>query len=336
MSHIDSLDLTALNTFGVHSIAEKWSEIRNIGDLQNLGSIENPDFLVLGGGSNVLFTSPKVDRHILLNKLYGKEIIEENEETVRIKIQSGEIWDDLVQYTVQHNWGGLENLSLIPGTVGAAPMQNIGAYGVEVKDHIVSVEFWDFSSQKINTISSNDCDFDYRSSIFKKELKDKVFITAVEFSLTKKNHQLNTSYGALDAELKNRNIAQPTISDIADTVVSIRRSKLPDPKLLGNAGSFFKNPVVGREQFGALSGEMDVPHYEVSEDMVKIPAAWLIEQCGWKGYRDGDVGVSPKQALVLINYGNATGEDIYSLSQKIIDSVFLKFAIALEREVNII
>lgn len=330
--------LKGLNTFGIDARAERLVHIRSEKELQELLPEYNAEkTLILGGGSNVLFLNDWPG-DIWLVALPGIQVLEENEEHVRIRAAAGENWHGFVTYCVQKGWGGLENLSLIPGKVGAAPMQNIGAYGVEVKDRIVSVHAIELHSGKKLELASESCAFGYRCSIFKTELKGKVLITAVEFLLDK-NPQINTRYGAIRTALENAGINPENagISDVAEAVIGIRRTKLPDPWLLGNAGSFFKNPVIPEAQACELDRAYPelVSFPEVGERR-KLAAGWLIEKAGWKGFRKGDVGVHEKQALVLVNYGNATGYDIYRLALDIQKDVFEKFRVQLQPEVNII
>jgi UDP-N-acetylmuramate dehydrogenase len=247
---------------------------------------------------------------------------------------AGEVWHDLVLYAISNGWGGIENLALIPGTVGAAPIQNIGAYGVEVKSTVTEVEVWHWEGVELQTFSNEECRFGYRDSIFKHELKDRVVITAVTFKLAKRP-ELHLDYGAIRDELAAM-VATPSVQTVAQAVINIRRSKLPDPAVIGNAGSFFKNPTIPKTDFEALKAEFwAIPSFPAGEGLVKVPAGWLIEQCGWKGYRCGDAGVHAKQALVLVNYGGATGEEILQLSTDVMKSVKEKFGITLEREVQV-
>ncbi|HYD92721.1 MAG TPA: UDP-N-acetylmuramate dehydrogenase, partial [Flavobacterium sp.] len=254
-----------------------------------------------------------------------------------VKAMAGENWHEFVLYCINQNYGGLENLSLIPGNVGTTPIQNIGAYGIEIKDTFVSCEAMEIATQQIRTFTKEECEFAYRESIFKGKLKNKYIITSVTFRLTKRNHKINTSYGDIAAELTKNGITVPTIKDVSDAVTAIRRSKLPDPKELGNSGSFFKNPIITIEEFEkAYLLHPQMPHYTLSDSHVKVPAGWLIEQSGFKGKRFGDAGVHAKQALVLVNYGNATGQELLNLSRNIQQTVFKNFGINIEAEVNII
>ena len=267
----------------------------------------------------------------------GISIDREDENAVYLTINAGEDWHEFILWCISNNYGGLENLSLIPGNVGTCPIQNIGAYGVEVKDTITKVEGLVLETRKLVSFSNEDCKFGYRNSIFKNSHKAKIIITSVGFKLTKRNHKLNTSYGAIETELSSKNILKPSLKNISDAVIKIRKSKLPDPKEIGNSGSFFKNPVISKKQFLELRKvHSNMPNYVVSENEIKIPAGWLVEQSGFKGKRFGDAGVHEKQALVLVNYGNASGQDILKLAKKIQKTVVTKFGISLEIEVNII
>ena len=333
---LKSVSLKPYNTFGIDVPAEYYAELTNEAELEELCSDPKlpAEKNILGGGSNVLLTKP-VPGLTIRNCLKGIAVLEENDEHVWLQVKAGEIWHELVLHSIARNLSGLENLSLIPGCVGAAPMQNIGAYGAEVKDTIDEVTAWHMFDQEYVSFRNRECRFGYRDSIFKHELKNKVVITSVTFRLNK-SHQLNTSYGAVQQQLELMGVSVPTIKSVSDAVIAIRSSKLPDPKEIGNAGSFFKNPTIPRQQFLYLQERYPtIPSYPVSDDMVKVPAGWLIEQTNWKGYREGEAGVHSKQALVLVNYGNAKGEEIWSLSEKILKSVKEKFDIKLEREVNV-
>lgn len=327
-----NVSLKNKNTFGLDVIAENLVVIDTASSLPELdGSSQRK---ILGGGSNILCTQT-LKGQLLVNRIKGIELVEEDDTAVLLRVASGEVWHDFVLYAIHNGWSGVENLALIPGTVGAAPIQNIGAYGVEVKDIIESVTFWNWMDKSFHTFSNKECHFGYRDSIFKKELKDCFFITSVCFRLFKKA-QLNTSYGAIEEELKQMNINHPQPKDVAQAVINIRSSKLPDPKVIGNAGSFFKNPTISVQQFLDLKKEhTGIPSYPINENLMKVPAGWLIEQCGWKGYRKGDAGVHEKQALVLVNYGKANGAEIWSLSGEIVASVQQRFGIELEREVQV-
>lgn len=334
---LKNISLKDYNTFGIDAKAKYFCEIQSVNQLMDL--IQSDLFkkekrLILGGGSNVLFTKD-FDGLIIHNSILGKEKINETVDSVSIQLNSGEVWHQAVMYCVENNWGGIENLSLIPGTVGAAPMQNIGAYGVEVKEVIEKVEAVELATGRIMTFTNEECKFGYRESVFKNELREKFFISSVTLTLSKKSHRINTSYGAIADTLHTMNISQPTIKNVSDAVIKIRSEKLPDFKTLGNAGSFFKNPEISEERFSKLKNDFPiVPHYSANQG-VKVPAGWLIEQCGWKGKTFDHVGVHAKQALVLVNYGDATGDEIFSLAQKIISSVKEKFSITLTPEVNI-
>lgn len=278
-----------------------------------------------------------IEKLVVHIDIKGISIDREDNNNVYLTVNAGENWHEFVLWCVSQNYGGIENLSLIPGNVGTCPIQNIGAYGVEVKDTITKVEGLEIETGKKMTFSNNDCQFGYRNSIFKNEEKGKYIITSVSFHLTKNNHNLNTSYGAIETELASKEIKKPTLKDISDAVIAIRKSKLPDPKKIGNSGSFFKNPVISKEKFLELIKENpNVPSYKVSETEIKVPAGWLVEQSGFKGKRFGDAGVHDKQALVLVNHRNASGKEIYQLAKKIQETVLQKFSISLEIEVNII
>lgn len=333
MHLLHNISLKPYNTFQIDVPAEWYAEVSSQSELEEISGFPHQKH-ILGGGSNILLTQP-VSGLVVHNKLKGIAVEKEDKENVWIRVQSGEIWHDLVLYAVNNGWGGIENLALIPGTVGAAPIQNIGAYGVEAKETIESVTFWYWKEKTMLTYSSRDCAFGYRDSIFKHQLKDKVFITSVLFKLSK-SPEYNTSYGAIKEELENMGVNELSVKAIAYAVMNIRNSKLPDPKKIGNAGSFFKNPTIARRQYEHLRAKYDsIPTYPVSNDLVKIPAAWLIERCGWKGYKKGDSGVHTKQALVLVNYGNAKGKDIWKLSDDIVTTVKAEFNIVLEREVQV-
>jgi UDP-N-acetylmuramate dehydrogenase len=269
--------------------------------------------------------------------LKGKKVIKEDDDHVWVEAMAGENWHEFVLWTLEHNYGGLENMSLIPGNVGTTPVQNIGAYGAEIKDTFVSCETITLDGQSKRTFDREACQFGYRESVFKQEAKGIYIITSVVFRLTKRNHSINSNYGDIQAELAKNNVVTPTIKDISNAVITIRQRKLPDPKELGNSGSFFKNPVIPRTHFESVQAQYpDIKYYDVSPTEVKVPAGWLIEQAGLKGYREGDAGVHKNQALVLVNYGNATGQDILKLSQKVQQTVWAKYGIAIEAEVNII
>jgi UDP-N-acetylmuramate dehydrogenase len=323
------------NTFGIEAFAQAFTAVTSVNELKEV--LENQkDIFVLGGGSNMLLTQD-IHKLVVHVALKGIEIVDENEDFVWVKANAGENWHEFVLWCIKHNFGGLENLSLIPGNVGTTPIQNIGAYGKEIKDSLFTCEAVAIETLENRTFTNEECRFGYRESIFKNELKDQYIITAVTFKLTKNNHVLNTSYGAIDAELEKMNISNPTIKDVSDAVIAIRSSKLPNPKELGNSGSFFKNPIIAKEQYEkAVVHFPDMPHYKVSETEVKVPAGWLIEQAGFKGKRFGYAGIHKNQALVLVNYGNATGQEILEVSKNIQQTILEQFGIAIEAEVNII
>jgi UDP-N-acetylmuramate dehydrogenase len=335
----ENFSLKKLNTFGIEAKAKYFIAFHSIEELKTILSLpeyKNEKLLILGGGSNLLFTSDFFDGLVLQNKIKGIEIIKESNDEVIIKSGAGENWHELVLYAISKNWGGMENLSLIPGTVGAAPMQNIGAYGVEIKDFFVSLEAYEIATGNLKTFFLEECAFGYRSSIFKHEAKGKYIICAVSFKLSKKP-SFNTSYGAIADTLKEMGVTQPSVKTISDAVIHIRQTKLPDPKVIGNAGSFFKNPEIPVFSFEKIKSDYpEVPSYPTVSGMTKVPAGWLIEKCGWKGKVVGHTGVHKNQALVLVNYGEAKGEEIKTLSIEIQKSVKAKFGIELEAEVNFI
>ncbi len=337
MNIIPDYDLTSLNTLGVHAKADFFVEISNEQDLKELFSsseFRNQPKLFLGGGSNLLFTKDFAGM-VVLNKLKGIEILNEEGDTVLVKSMGGEGWQDLVIFTVLRGYWGLENLSLIPGTVGAAPMQNIGAYGVELKNVLENVEAFDVETGAKRIFSKGECELGYRESIFKNSLKGKYFISAITIKLSKVEKK-NIGYKVLKEYLEKNNIEVKNPKDISDAVSEIRRSKLPDPKVLGNAGSFFKNVFVSEHKLNEILKQYPNVPYFGEDGVVKIPAGWLIEQSGWKGKRVGNVGVHDKQALVIVNHGGATGPEIQSLAMEIIGDVFSKFGLKLTPEVNFI
>ncbi|MFK5981339.1 MAG: UDP-N-acetylmuramate dehydrogenase [Flavobacteriaceae bacterium] len=336
--HIEeNKSLKKYNTFSIDCKARYFVSISNLIELkETLNTSIHPTKLILGGGSNMLLTKD-VDALVIHINLKGIEIISEDQNTVTIKVMAGENWHDFVQYCIKNNFGGIENLSLIPGNVGTAPIQNIGAYGVEIKDVFKSCQTLSIKDFTEKVFLKKECDFGYRNSIFKNAAKGKYIITNVTFKLTKKNHQINIDYGAIQDKLKEKNIEKPSLKDISEAVIEIRQSKLPDPKQLGNSGSFFKNPVISFEEFNRFSLQNpDAPFYKLSESEYKIPAGWLIEKTGFKGKRFGDAGVHNNQALVLVNYGNASGQDIIKLANKIQEKVKTNFGISIVPEVNII
>lgn len=334
----ENYSLKQQNTFGIDAYARYFIDFDSLETLNKVLSLDeykNLPRLILGGGSNILFTK-NFDGLVLHNKIKGIEIINEDQKHVYIRAGAGEIWHNLVLFCVNKNFGGLENLSLIPGTVGAAPIQNIGAYGVELKDCFDSLEALEIHSGKIKTFNLKECDFNYRDSVFKRHHKGQYIIANVTFRLTK-NPVLNTSYGAIQAVLEESGIKNITIKDISEAVCQIRKSKLPDPAIIGNAGSFFKNPEISVSVFEKLKITYpNLPSYPTTPGMVKIPAGWLNEQCGWKGKVIGNTGVHKDQALVLVNHGGATGNEVKQLALAIQLSVKEKFGIELETEVNII
>ncbi|HMJ46710.1 MAG TPA: UDP-N-acetylmuramate dehydrogenase [Ferruginibacter sp.] len=329
----ENYSLKNLNTFGINAYAKYFAAFTSIDELGELTGYKDPLF-VLGGGSNILFTKD-YDGLVIKNGIRGIDKINEDDDAVYLKAGAGENWHSFVLYCLENNYAGVENLALIPGNTGATPMQNIGAYGVEIKDVFHSLEAFHLGDKKIVTFNNADCGFDYRESVFKNKYKNQFVITSVTYRLNKKP-VFNTSYGAIEAELEKMNISSLSIQSIARAVINIRSSKLPDPEVIGNAGSFFKNPFMDTGIFNEMKNEFPgIVAYPFSGGM-KLAAGWLIEQCGWKGYRNGDAGCHEKQALVLVNYGNARGSDIYSLSEEILKSVQQKFNVTLQREVNII
>jgi UDP-N-acetylmuramate dehydrogenase len=335
----ENINLKPYNTFGIEANARYFSKISTEEELEELLSSEvykNERHLILGGGSNILFTKD-FDGLIIKVDLQGIKQQEETDDTIDLNVKSGELWHNLVLYCVQQNLGGIENLSLIPGTVGAAPIQNIGAYGIEVKEVIQKVEAINLLTGKRKSFTNAECMFGYRESIFKHELREKYFISSVTLTVTKKNHLLNTSYGAIQDTLKAMQVTEPTIKNISGAVIHIRKTKLPDPTIIGNAGSFFKNPTITLLQYEQLKKPYsEIPGYPSVNQSVKVPAGWLIEQCGWKGKRVNNIGVHAQQALVLVNYGNGKGSEIFQLAKNILTSVKEKFDITLTTEVNIV
>lgn len=334
-----NISLKPYNTFGIDVQAKHFSIFSSVDELEGLLSnskFKKPDNrLILGGGSNILFTKD-FDGIVLKNELRGIELIREDNEYYYVRAWAGENWHVFVTHCIEHNYAGLENLSLIPGCVGAAPMQNIGAYGVEIKESFDFLQAYHINDKKIVTFSLNDCEFGYRESIFKRKYKDQFIILNVTFML-RKHPVFNISYGAVEQELEKMGVKKLSIDAISQAVINIRRSKLPDPAEIGNAGSFFKNPQIPNSQFRELQKLFPgIVGYPINDQQTKLAAGWLIEQCGWKGFRGGDAGVHIKQALVLVNYDDAKGQEIYRLSEKISESVHKKFGIMLEREVNVI
>lgn len=333
-----NVSLKPYNTFGIDAMAKYFSLFSSV---EELTEILNSQFstlnsqLILGGGSNILLTKD-FDGIVLKNDIKGIEITDEDEEQVYIKVGAGENWHQFVLFCVNNHYAGVENLSLIPGNVGASPMQNIGAYGVEIKDVFYELEAFHKQEKLIQKFSLSDCEFGYRESVFKNKYKNQFVIANVTYRLHKKP-SFNTSYGAIHQELEKMGVKELNIQSISEAVIHIRSSKLPDPKEIGNAGSFFKNPVITHQQFEELKKvHSSIVAFPSANNQFKLSAGWLIEQCGWKGYRKEDAGCYSKQALVLVNYGNATGKEIFDLSEEIIQSVQKKFNVILEREVNII
>lgn len=329
--------LKSYNTFGIDVKAKTLISVNSIDELISvLKKKDAEDLFILGGGSNMLLTQ-NIDATVIHIDIKGTEVVRETEEFVYVKSYAGENWHEFVLYTLENNWGGLENLSLIPGNVGTSPIQNIGAYGVELKDHFVSCDALDIQTLEVINFTAEECEFDYRNSIFKNKVKGKYIITNVVFKLTKANHKLLTSYGAINEALVEMGVDKVGIRDISNAVIKIRQQKLPDPKELGNSGSFFKNPVITNKEFEVLKEQFpEIPNYKVGEDSIKIPAGWLIDKAGLKGYREGNTGVHKNQALVLVNYGKATGDEVLKLSRKVQAEILTKFNITLEPEVNII
>lgn len=332
-----NISLKKYNTFGIDVPAKYFVSVTSIQELEAvLKNTNYPEKLILGGGSNILLTKP-VNALVIHINLKGKQVITETNDHVWVKAQSGENWHKFVLWAIQNNFGGIENLSLIPGNVGTTPIQNIGAYGVEIKDVLHECEALNIENLQLKKFTNTECNFGYRNSIFKQNLKGKFIITSVTFKLSKNNHTLHTSYGAIKEQLQAMQISNPTISDVSNAVIAIRQSKLPDPKKMGNSGSFFKNPIVSSTLYLELKTNFpNIPSYPVSNTKVKIPAGWLIEKAGFKGKNLGNYGVHENQALVLVNYGNANGKDIFKLATIIQKTVQRIFNITLEPEVNIL
>lgn len=335
----EQVSLRQLNTFGLDVKAAHFTSITQpsqLGELIQLSLFHQQRRLILGGGSNLLFLGD-FDGLVIHSCIKGIQVLDETEDQVWVRAGSGESWHGLVLHCLAREWGGLENLSLIPGTTGAAPLQNIGAYGVEVKDVIEHVDTMDLSTGQSHRFTNEECRFGYRESVFKQPEQKNIFISSITLRLTKKNHAIKTQYSALQEVLQHDKITSPTIHDISRAVIAVRQSKLPDPRQIGNAGSFFKNPTVTMAQYDSLRATYPkIPSYIVDNQTVKIPAGWLIEQCGWKGFMRGSIGVHPKQALVLVNHGNGNGREIYQLALDIQSSVSEKFNVHLSPEVNII
>ncbi len=335
---LENISLKPYNTFGLDVNADYFVEVNHLSEIQEILHKKDPRFenmLILGGGSNLLLTQ-NFHGLVLKNNLKGIEVLEETDELVLIKAGAGENWHQFVLTCVKAGFGGIENLSLIPGTVGAAPMQNIGAYGVEIKDVFFSLEALNLETLEKEIFDNHTCKFGYRESIFKHEAKGKYMITSVVFRL-QKFPKLHLEYGAIKDTLKEMGVENPGIKEVSDAVIQIRQSKLPDPAEIGNSGSFFKNPEIYLDHFEKLKSEFPgIPSYPIDEKTVKVPAGWLIEQAGWKGKKINNIGVHKKQALVLVNYGGGNGNEIKELSQNIQADIFEKFGINLHAEVNII
>ncbi|MFM9826576.1 UDP-N-acetylmuramate dehydrogenase [Flavobacterium sp.] len=329
--------LKKFNTFGIEASAKQFVAVQNVLELKTILIENNTEKkFILGGGSNMLLTKD-IDALVIHIDLKGKKVISENEDFVWVESQAGENWHEFVLWTIENDFGGLENMSLIPGNVGTTPVQNIGAYGAEIKDTFISCEAIRIDNQNIKTFTNSECHFGYRESIFKNEVKDQYIITSVVFKLTKRNHIINISYGDISGELAKANIINPTIIDVSNAVIAIRQSKLPDPKELGNSGSFFKNPILLKTDFEKIHQKFpEMKYFEISPTEVKVPAGWLIEQAGFKGKRFGDAGIHKNQALVLVNYGNATGQEILNISKNIQETIFKTYGIQIEAEVNVI
>lgn len=329
--------LKSYNTFGIDCKARYFASVASVAQLKEVFGLQiHPEIFILGGGSNLLLTGD-MDALVIHINLRGISVISETDSEVIIEAKAGENWHEFVKYCIENDLGGVENLSLIPGNVGTAPIQNIGAYGVELKDVFVQCDAVEIVSGKERTFSLDECEFEYRDSVFKNREKGNYVITSVQFRLSKPPHQLNTSYGAISDILNEKNIQDPSLEDVSSAVIAIRQSKLPDPAKLGNSGSFFKNPVLSAEAFKQFrSKHPKAPFYEVSPTKFKIPAGWLIEQAGFKGQRYGDAGVHAHQALVLVNYGQAKGKDIWDLAMRIQKKIKEDFDIYIEPEVNVI
>ncbi len=338
----ENISLRSFNTFGIDVSAKQFARFNSVDELHELLEFNTRtttngqrSTLILGGGSNILFTK-NVDGLVLKNEMLGIKVIKEDIHHVYVQAGAGVNWHHFVLHCIQNGWAGVENLSLIPGNVGASPMQNIGAYGAEIKDVFFSLEAFHIPDKKIVHFTLNDCEFGYRDSVFKRRYKNEFVITHVTYRLNR-IPQFNTSYGAIEQELERMGVKQLSIQAISQAVINIRSSKLPDPADIGNAGSFYKNPEISSSQFAVLRSQFPgIVGYDLPNGNVKLAAGWLIEQCGWKGYRKGDAGCHEKQALVLVNYGNAGGNEIYNLSEEILLSVKEKFGVVLEREVNIV
>ncbi len=333
---VEDFDLRDFNTFDVPSVCNGFGVFTSTREMKQLLEESGDDHYILGGGSNVLLPS-RWETNVLHNRIMGKEVVEDGLHSVHVRVGAGEQWDAFTRWCIEEGFGGVENLALIPGLVGAAPIQNIGAYGVELSDVLIGLYFFDFEDGDIHWIDAKDAGLSYRDSMFKHEWKGKGCIMSIDLRLTNGSHRLETSYGAIRKFLDQRGLEEPTIEDVRTAVVHIRRSKLPDPSRLGNSGSFFKNPILSKESVEDLKSRFrHMPYYSIDDDRAKVPAGWLIEQCGWKGKRVGNVGCYEKQALVIVNYGQASSEEIIRYASEVKRSVYETFGIALEPEVNII
>jgi UDP-N-acetylmuramate dehydrogenase len=337
MEILNNFSLKNYNTFGIEAKAEQFVAVHSIPELKSiLEQNKTKKKFILGGGSNMLLTK-NIEALVIHIDLKGKKILKEDADYVWAESQAGENWHEFVLWTIEQHLGGLENMSLIPGNVGTTPVQNIGAYGTEIKDTFVSCEAINIENQEMKTFTKEECHFGYRESVFKNEVKDQYIIVSVVYKLTKQNHKINTSYGDITAELAKNSITTPTLKDVSNAVIAIRKSKLPDPAELGNSGSFFKNPILLKTDFEQIHQKFpEMRFFDISETEVKVPAGWLIEQAGLKGKRFGDAGIHINQALVLVNYGGATGQEILDVSKTVQETVFNKFGIHIEAEVNII
>ncbi len=338
MNILENISLKPYNTFGIDVKAKHFVSVASAEELKEvLKKFTHLEPFILGGGSNMLLTKD-MERLVVHINLKGIEVIDSDvsESEVLVKVAGGENWHEFVIFCVDHNLGGVENLSLIPGNVGTSPVQNIGAYGVELKDTFYSCEAVHRKTQALRTFTLEDCKFGYRESVFKSDLKDEYVITSVTFKLTKAAHKITIDYGAINETLREKSITEPSLKDVSNAVIAIRQSKLPDPKKIGNSGSFFKNPVITQEEFSQLRKEhSEIPYYPIGNDWIKVPAGWLIEQAGFKGKRFGDAGVHDRQALVLVNHGSATGKEVWDVAMKVQAAVLEKFGIKIEPEVNV-
>lgn len=333
----NNVSLKPFNTFGIDVKAKTFVSVNSVAELQEvLKTFQNQSKLILGGGSNMLLIKD-VDALVIHLNIKGIELLHQDTSHVVVKAFAGENWHEFVLWCLKNNYGGVENLSLIPGNIGAVPIQNIGAYGVEIKDVLESCEAMHIETGEIKSFSNKDCNFSYRESVFKQSLKNKYVIINVSFKLTKNLHHLKIGYGDIKTELEKQGIDIPNINDISQAVIRIRQSKLPDPKEIGNSGSFFKNPIISISKYQSLLKNFpNMPNYQVSDNLVKVPAGWLIEHAGFKGKTMGNYGVHKKQALVLVNYGDADGENIYNLAKLIQLTVKRIFDIEIEMEVNVL